>query len=528
MTTVSNSPADTTDDPLFPWLQSIAEGLINLKSGSNDVVSELNRLAFDCTRTFKNDIRYQNDFRFLKVWFLYMDGSSDFKSIFEEMQQCNICVQNAMLYESYAFFLEAKGMLRDARSIYQLGISRNAEPIERLKKGLTLFYERMTAIVNAGSEKKKIDSTVMLKSGESFINPWSASTITNLLQKMKHKLSKYKGYYLNAKAYPGKVAISTLSKSVRNKVIDIGSKKYQIIGCAGQGGFAQVFKAHVNSNPEDVVALKIQKPAFPWEFYMYRQLDMRIFGKERSSFGFVHRLDLYSDYSILVSDFLSHGTLQDAINSNAVIGGSMAEVLCIYYTIELLSMLEALHRSRILHGDFKPDNLLIRYARDDLTEDGFHDRTGPWEDQGLCLVDWGRGIDLSLFPEKTKFMGDCRTSGFRCIEMQENKPWTFQVDTYGLCVIVHMMLHNSYMETEKKMSSDGSYIYLPKAPFKRYWQTDLWKNLFSKLLNTSPDDDHIELLRSLRKSFQDYMCSKPQQIKELKQSLVKQRQSMCA
>lgn len=46
--------------------------------------------------------------------------------------------------------------------------------------------------------------------------------------------------------------------------------------------------------------------------------------------------------------------------------------------------------------------------------------------QGLCLVDWGRGIDKSLFPDKMKFKGDCRTSGFRCIEMQENKPWTFQ------------------------------------------------------------------------------------------------------
>lgn len=41
----------------------------------------------------------------------------------------------------------------------------------------------------------------------------------------------------------------------------------------------------------------------------------------------------------------------------------MDEVLCIYYTIEMLAMLETLHRARILHGDFKPDNLLIRYAR---------------------------------------------------------------------------------------------------------------------------------------------------------------------
>lgn len=109
---------------------------------------------------------------------------------------------------------------------------------------------------------------------------------------------------------------------------------------------------------------------------------------QRMNFGFAHRLHLYSDYSILVSDYLAHGTLQvdisifcsveiilfisyevlnntlqDAINSNAVIGGSMEEVLCIYYTIELLHILEILHDTAIIHGDFKPDNLLIRYSR---------------------------------------------------------------------------------------------------------------------------------------------------------------------
>lgn len=41
----------------------------------------------------------------------------------------------------------------------------------------------------------------------------------------------------------------------------------------------------------------------------------------------------------------------------------MEEVLCIYYTIEMLYMLEALHVAGIIHGDFKPDNMLIRYAR---------------------------------------------------------------------------------------------------------------------------------------------------------------------
>lgn len=55
--------------------------------------------------------------------------------------------------------------------------------------------------------------------------------------------------------------------------------------------------------------------------------------------------------------------VQDAINSYVVTGKSMEEELCIYYTVEMLYMLETLHGADLIHGDFKPDNLLIRYAR---------------------------------------------------------------------------------------------------------------------------------------------------------------------
>jgi len=55
--------------------------------------------------------------------------------------------------------------------------------------------------------------------------------------------------------------------------------------------------------------------------------------------------------------------MQDAVNSYVVLGKSMEEVLCIYYTIEMLHMVETLHGVGLIHGDFKPDNLLIRYAR---------------------------------------------------------------------------------------------------------------------------------------------------------------------
>ena len=38
----------------------------------------------------------------------------------------------------------------------------------------------------------------------------------------------------------------------------------------------------------------------------------------------------------------------------------MDESLCMFYTIEMLRMLEALHAAGMVHGDFKPDNLLLR------------------------------------------------------------------------------------------------------------------------------------------------------------------------
>ncbi|XP_051151960.1 mitotic checkpoint serine/threonine-protein kinase BUB1 [Andrographis paniculata] len=523
---IAGAPSNSAEDPLLPWLQSIQEKLQLQNTSQLNDSNVLDVLVLNCINTFKSDPRYRDDVRFLKIWFLYMDGNSNFEKVYQEMEKHQICMHNALLYESFALFLEAKGRLIDACMMYHLGISRNAEPLGRLKKAQVLFLERMSERV-ANESFQKIKSHVSAENGDNFVNPWSVATIKATLQNTE--IVQFEGYHPCNKSYPGKVALSSW-KSLKNKTIDIGGEKYSFKGRAGQGGFAQVFKAHVNNNPDDIVALKIQKPPFPWEFYMYRQLDMRIPKTERKSFGFAQRLHLYSDYSVLVCDYLAHGTLQDAINSKIVRGGSMEEVLCIYYTIEMLQMLETLHHAKIIHGDFKPDNLLIRYSRGDPTdnETDFLHRTGPWADQGLCLVDWGRGIDLTLFPENTKFMGDCRTSGFRCIEMQEKKPWTFQVDLYGLCVVVHTMLHNGYMELEKKASSDGRYIYQPKSHYKRYWNCDLWKNLFSKLLNLDLAEDHTMVLKTLRESFQEYICSDPKLIKRLKELLMKQRSSLCS
>ncbi|XP_073108346.1 mitotic checkpoint serine/threonine-protein kinase BUB1 [Elaeis guineensis] len=512
-------------DPILPWLRSIRKAFDDFRRDPDgNAAAHFKNLVEDCLNNFADDERYRNDIRFLKIWIIYGDTIQDFKRVFEMLEVKGICQGHSLLYESYALFHCHKGNLLAAHDVCHLGLSRIAEPLDRLKKMHNLFL----GINQNARTDPKIDVTGFSRQEPNYVDPWSDSTISNLLKKMDSDIKKYNGYYRSSKVYSGKVSLTSLQNSSRNKIVELGNSKYQIRGCSGLGGFAKVYKAFIDSNPDDVVALKIQKPAFPWEFYMYRQLDRRISDVERPCFGFAHKVHIFSDLSVLVCDYLSHGTLQDAINSHLVMQKAMEEVLCIYYTIELLRMLEILHSVGIIHGDFKPDNLLVRYAREDLTEDTFSSRTGPWRDQGLCLVDWGKGIDLSLFPAGVEFHGDCRTSGFRCVEMQESRTWTYQVDTYGLCVIVHMMLHGSYMSIEKKVKPDGSHHYQPKSPFKRYWNVDLWKNLFSALLNVQSNGSDVPLLQSLRRSFEEYIGRNQQLINKLKHLLVKQKASLCS
>ena len=45
-----------------------------------------------------------------------------------------------------------------------------------------------------------------------------------------------------------------------------------------------------------------------------------------------------------------------------------------------------------------------------------------------------------------------------------------QADTYGLCGVVHCLLHGKYMEVEKTRGvGEESPIYRPKAQFKRWF-----------------------------------------------------------
>ena len=57
------------------------------------------------------------------------------------------------------------------------------------------------------------------------------------------------------------------------------------------------------------------------------------------------------------------------------------------------------------------------------------DRAAVFSPTNHCmrLVDFGQAIDMSLYPAGTTFMAKVGTSGFQCIQMMTDQPWTYQV-----------------------------------------------------------------------------------------------------
>ena len=47
--------------------------------------------------------------------------------------------------------------------------------------------------------------------------------------------------------------------------------------------------------------------------------------------------------------------------------------------------------------------------------------------RGVCLIDFGRAIDVRTFPSTIQFRGSSCTDGFQCREMLNNQPWKWQV-----------------------------------------------------------------------------------------------------
>ena len=334
----------------------------------------------------------------------------------------------------------------------------------------------------------------------------------------------------------------------------------------GKGAFAPVYLIQREMNDDDseqpqltdlagrLFALKCEHPPSPWEFYIMSTLHTRIselpalLQGRTSSLLAPHALHLFADEGYLLEQYLEQGTLLDLVNlAKPSPSGVLDETVAMFFTVELLRAVEAMHIVGILHGDLKADNCLVRLTPPssalssctnaaiaaDLWDPEYQPNGGGgWASKGLCLIDFGRGIDLRQFRPEVQFIADWKTDKNDCAEMREMRPWTWQVDYWGLAGVAHNLLFGKFIEdvavddprspsesrgksattdlidgdvtpieTELERRSDAAPAIMTTAttttggtlagrkkwklrePLKRYWQTQLWAPLFELLLN---------------------------------------------
>lgn len=360
------------------------------------------------------------------------------------------------------------------------------------------------------------------------VDPWLLSEEKRLLEMLQGKMTRYPHFFdCRGDKAPGKnilrVPRGRRVSTVAEPQLELPEVCIEVEERVGEGAFATVYKveiiecAFMDLGENTGAALKVLNEPSLWEWYIYHQICERVPRNLHHNFVRFHSIHMYSDKALTLMPF-SDGTLQDAMNCFHKMNKRMDEPLVIYYTLEMLKIVEILHGAGIIHGDLKPDNFLIKNdPRQELSDWGTG-TLGGWDSRGLVLIDYGRSIDTRLYPEGTVFKSGNHVEGFKCTEMTEGRPWTYQADLFGICGVVHCLLHGTFLEVTKDPRTKDA---MPRTPFKRYHQADLWRPLFRDFLNV-PDCDHIPDVSQHRRRFEEHLKKNLPKAKAIKTLLARQ------
>ncbi|XP_046394781.1 uncharacterized protein LOC124162323 [Ischnura elegans] len=325
------------------------------------------------------------------------------------------------------------------------------------------------------------------------LDPFEPNQIQHFLDELPVPVSSRIGYYCVQQKFP---IIKTNSDFHLRKEARDGGHLLNTLKVIGQGSYAKIYKGY-STKWKKMVALKVQKPACPWEFYISNEINSRVTDHlMKNSFMNVKEACIFNDGSVLISDYMEHGTLLDIINLFKIRRIRFPESLAVYFTIEVLRIINLLHSCKIIHADIKPDNFLLRrlpQVNEDFSSFG---------QTVLQLIDLGRCIDMSLYPENTCFNTIFQKTFFQCVEMRSGKEWSYQVDMFHIASLVHVMIFGDFMDVVCK---DGVWIPTKKVP--RNLNQDLWNWFFNSMLNIESCLELPSLLKIIERFEKIYLDS---------------------
>ena len=76
----------------------------------------------------------------------------------------------------------------------------------------------------------------------------------------------------------------------------------------------------------------------------------------------------------------------------------------------------------------------------------------------LVLIDFGRGVDMSMFPKNHKFLSTDGVSSFTCTQMLDGKPWSYELDFFCMAACIHMLIFGKYMKNITQDKETGLHV----------------------------------------------------------------------
>lgn len=280
----------------------------------------------------------------------------------------------------------------------------------------------------------------LLSTNHGIVDGFSFAEETRRVSKIKTAVRALSGYVSRSREAAPALRMGSILQLQRPGQ-EVGA--WQCAGLLGKGNWASVYllrRVQTSGNllsgldDNERLAMKVLGQANLWEMHVSSALQAALKEEAKSTFIKFESVVNMKDSTWLLSEFKAQSSLHQVINVYRKANKTMDEPLVMFYAVELLRAVEALHATGMLHADIKPDNILLR--DDDESDSSWEYKPGAgFGVKGVELIDYGCVIDTNMYPSDTLFSGRSKTEAFECLEMMCNKPWTTQVDLYNVSTV---------------------------------------------------------------------------------------------
>ncbi|NXX96615.1 BUB1B kinase, partial [Centropus bengalensis] len=152
------------DDPLDVWDRYVRWTEQSFPQGGKE--SNLAAILERAVKALNNQQRYYKDPRYLNLWLKFGNFCNEPLDLYSYLHSQEIGTTLALLYITWAEVLEARGNFKKADIIFQEGLQRKAEPLDKLQSFHRQFQTRVSRQTLLGLEEPPEDDTAVLEAAE--------------------------------------------------------------------------------------------------------------------------------------------------------------------------------------------------------------------------------------------------------------------------------------------------------------------------------------------------------------------------